>query len=181
MLSGFERGIEIDCVGSKRFCLRLTASSLSTREFFSTDGYLSGSIFSDEDESVEEALDKKPSSARDIDRAVVTPHTAFRSAEAELSNATDCDTPLRPRDSIQVGPTRKRIAHRLLDSSSACSDDSDGDSEIMPTKGEMKEIKGMLKLLCKKVEDNSRVLTELHSLYHSRLVYVCNEAAERFG
>ena len=136
------------------------------------DGYLSGSIFSDEDESVEEVLDKNPSSARDIDRAVVTPHTAFRSPEAELSNATDRDTPLRPRDSIQVGPTRKCIAHRLLDSSSACSDDSDGDSEIMPTKGEMKEIKGMLKLLCKKVEDNSRVLTELHSLYHSRLVYV---------
>ena len=68
------------------------------------DGYLSGSVFSD-DESVEEVLDKNPSSARDIDRAVVTPHTAFRSAEAdfELSNATDRDTPLRPRDSIQVG------------------------------------------------------------------------------
>ena len=144
------------------------------------DGYLSGSVFSDEDESVEEELDKNPSSARDIDRAVVTPHTAFRSAEAdfELSNATDRDTPLRPRDSIQVGPTRKRIAHRLLDSSSACVDDSDGDSEIMPTKGEMKELKGMLKLLWKKVEDNSKVLTELQNLYHSRLVYVKEVSAK---
>ena len=148
MLSGFERGIEIDCVRPKRFCLRLTASSLSTREFFSMVGYLSGIVFSDEHESVEEELDKPPSSARDIDRAVVTPHTAFPSAQAdfELSNATDRDMPLRPRDSIQVGLTRKRIAHRLLDSCSACDNDSDGDSEIMPTKGEMKEVKGMLKV-----------------------------------
>ena len=77
-----------------------------------------------------------------------------------------------------MGPTRKRIAHRLLDSSSACVDDSDGDSEIMPTKGEMNEIKGMLKLLCKKVEDNSKVLTELQSLYHSRLVCVKEVSAK---
>ena len=70
--SSDEREIEIDCVRPKRFCLRLIASSLSTREFFSMDGYLSGSVFSDEDESVEEVLDKKPSSDRDIDRAVVS-------------------------------------------------------------------------------------------------------------
>ena len=36
----------------------------------------------------------------------------------------------------------------------------------------------MLKLLCKKVEDNSRVLTELQSHYHSRLVYVKEVSAK---
>ena len=130
------------------------------------DGYLSESVFSDEEESVvDEVLDKKPSSAR----TVVTPQTADRSTEYdfELSNTTD--TPLRPRDSIKVGLTRKRMAHRLLDSSSG--DDSDGNSEILPKDGEIKEIKDMLKLLCKKVEENSRVLTVLQTMQHSRLKY----------
>ena len=60
------------------------------------------------------------------------------------------DTPQRPRDSIKVGPTRKRMAHRLLDSSSG--DDSNGGSEILPKDGEFKEIKdNMLKLLFKRL------------------------------
>ena len=79
------------------------------------DGYLSVSIFSDDEEesAVEELLEENTSSAR----SVVTPQPVNRNAEAdsELINATD--TPLRPRDFIKVGPTRKRITHRLLNSS----------------------------------------------------------------
>ena len=129
------------------------------------DGYLSVSIFSDDEESaVEELLEENTSSAR----SVVTLEPVNRNAEAdsELINATD--TPLRPRDFIKVGPTRKCITHRLLNSSSG--ENSESGSKMLPKGGEFKEIKYILKLLCKKVEKNSRVLTELQFMQHSRLV-----------
>ena len=116
----------------------------------------SDKIFSDEEELLDR--EERSEAARPSGAEVTTPEAdGADTAALELGGDTAAITPVRPLG--DASRKRKRRVHQLADSSS---DESENDNAFTGKEG-LEEIKELLMQLFKKVEKNSRKLTELQS------------------
>ena len=124
----------------------------------SMEDYASDIVFSDQ----EEIVDREEGSDAVIretigEKAVPSPEADGDTNDVESEEGTAI-TPVRPLG--DATRKRKRKVHRLVDSSS---DEDSEDSNALTGKEGLQEIKDLLKQLFKKVEKNSRKLTELQN------------------
>ncbi|CAI8017551.1 hypothetical protein GBAR_LOCUS10650 [Geodia barretti] len=122
------------------------------------EDYASDIVFSDQ----EEIVDREEGSDAVIretigEKAVPSPEADGDTNDVESEEGTAI-TPVRPLG--DATRKRKRKVHRLVDSSS---DEDSEDSNALTGKEGLQEIKDLLKQLFKKVEKNSRKLTELQN------------------
>ena len=127
----------------------------------------SDSVFSDVEEAAAPRLSEK-------DPGSVSSHSVTPSGDNVVTPAgSDSDiaiTPLRPLSSATMKFGKKRKALPLASDSSSGEDTDDATTEPLTDREGMTEIKGLLRQLFKKVEQNSRTLTELQTMHLSRFV-----------